>query len=168
MKKFKEIILYVIFGVLTTVVNFIVFGIFNKFMDALLANVIAWIFAVTFAYLTNKLFVFESRSWKKDVVVKEAVSFTGARLFSLGVEEAGLIIMIKWLKLAPSLGVFAAKCLDLTQKVGIALPAKLYSALDGEMVVKIILAVVVVILNYIFSKLVIFKKKEDDKTTAKE
>lgn len=168
MKKLKEIILYVIFGVLSTVVNFVAFGIFNRFMDALIANVIAWIFAVVFAYITNKLFVFESKSWAKDVFVKEAVSFAGARLFSLGVEEAGLIIMIKWLKLTPSLGVFAAKCLDLTQKVGINLPEKIYSALNGEMVVKIILAVVVVVLNYIFSKLIIFKKKESDKTTAKE
>ena len=163
MKKFKEIVLYLIFGVLTTVVNFIVFGICKAFMDQLIANVIAWIFAVAFAYVTNKLFVFESKSWKKDIVVKEAASFTGARLFSLGVEEAGLIIMIKLLKLSPALGVFAGKCLDLTKLVNITMPDVVYEKLDGDMVVKLILAVVVVILNYVFSKLLIFKKKDEAK-----
>ena len=153
--------MYLIFGVLTTVVNLVAFAVFKKFLGVLIANVVAWVFAVAFAYVTNKLFVFESKSWKKDIVLKEAASFTGARLFSLGVEEAGLIIMINWLKLAPSLGVFAAKCLDLTQKFNVTLPQAVYDKLDGEMVVKLILAVVVVILNYIFSKLVIFGKKEE-------
>ena len=161
MKKFKELVLYLVFGVLTTVVNFIVFSIFKSFMDQLIANVIAWIFAVVFAYVTNKLFVFESKSWKKDIVIKEAASFTGARLFSLGVEEAGLIIMIKLLKLSPALGEFAGKCLDLTKLVNITMPDVIYEKLDGDMVVKLILAVVVVILNYVFSKLIIFKKKDE-------
>lgn len=161
MKKFKEIILYLIFGVLTTVVNFIAFGICKTFCDPLIANVIAWVFAVAFAFVTNKFFVFESKSWKKNIVIKEAASFTGARLFSLGVEEAGLIIMIKWLKLSPPLGEFAGKCLDLTKLVNITLPDVIYEKLDGDMVVKLILAVVVIILNYVFSKLIIFKKKEE-------
>lgn len=161
MKKFKEIVMYLIFGVLTTVVNLIAFSIFKKFIPLLIANVFAWIFAVVFAYITNKLFVFESKSWKKDVVVKEAVSFTGARLFSLGVEELGLFVMINLLNLAPTLGRFAAWCLDLTKLVKITMPDVLYEKLDGEMMVKIILAVIVVILNYVFSKLIIFKKKEE-------
>ena len=163
MKKFKEIVMYLIFGVFTTVVNFIAFGIFKAFMDQLIANVIAWIFAVAFAYVTNKLFVFESKSWAKDVVLKEVASFTGARLFSLGVEEAGLVLMIKILKLSAPLGVFAGKCLDLTKIVHITMPDVLYEKLDGDMVIKLILAVIVVILNYIFSKLIIFKKKEEEK-----
>lgn len=152
--------MYLIFGVLTTVVNLVAFAACKRFCDPLVANVIAWTVAVIFAYVTNKLFVFESKSWKKDIVIKEAASFTGARLFSLGVEEAGLIIMIKWLKLSEALGVFASKCLDLTKLVKITMPNVLYEKLDGDMMVKIILAVIVVILNYVFSKLIIFRKKE--------
>ena len=163
MKKIKEIVLYLIFGVLTTVVNLIVFGLCNKIMDPLISNIIAWVAAVAFAYVTNKLFVFESKSWAKDIVVKEAISFASARLITLGIEEAGLIIMIKWLKLTEPLGNFAAGCLDLTQKVGFTMPEKIYEIATGEMVIKIILAVIVVILNYVFSKLIIFKNKDEKK-----
>ncbi len=166
MKKLKEILLYLVFGVLTTVVNLIAFSIFKKFTPVLIANVIAWIFAVAFAFFTNKLFVFESKSWKKDIVVKEAASFTGARLFSLGVEELGLFLMINVFKLTTALGNFAAWCLNLTKLVKITMPDFLYEKLDGEMMVKIILAVVVIILNYVFSKLIIFKKKDETKETA--
>lgn len=163
MKKLKEIVLYIVFGVFTTVVNLIVFGLCNKIMDPLISNVIAWIVAVAFAYVTNKLFVFESKSWAKNIVAKEVISFTSARLLTLGIEEAGLIIMIKWLKLTSLLGSFAAACLDLTQKVGITMPEKIYEICTGEMVVKVILAVIVVVLNYVFSKLIIFKKKDEAK-----
>lgn len=163
MKKIKEIILYLVFGVLTTVVNLIAFSVFKKFTPVLIANVIAWVFAVAFAFFTNKLFVFESKSWKRNTVIKEAASFTGARLFSLGVEELGLFLMITVFKLTPALGKFAAWCLDLTKLVKITMPDFFYEKLDGEMMVKIILAVVVIVLNYVFSKLIIFKKKDDSK-----
>lgn len=67
----KETILYVVFGVLTTLVNFVAFKLFTMVFDKLISsqlgvhisNVLAWIFAVAFAYVTNKLFVFESKSW---------------------------------------------------------------------------------------------------------
>ena len=161
MKKIKELVLYVVFGVLTTVVNLIAVGIFKKFIPFLIANIIAWVVAVAFAYVTNKLFVFESKSWKKDIVIKEVASFTGARLLTLGIEEAGIILMDNILHLTDSLGVFAGKCLDLTKIVNITMPAAFYEKLDGEMMIKIILAVIVVILNYVFSKLIIFKKKNE-------
>lgn len=160
MKKLKEIILYVVFGVLTTVVNLVAVGIFKKFIPFLIANIIAWVAAVAFAYVTNKLFVFDSKSWKKDIVIKEVASFTGARLLTLAIEEFGIILMDNILHLTASLGVFAVKCLDLTKIVNITMPAALYEKLDGEMMIKIILAVIVVILNYVFSKLIIFKKKD--------
>ena len=68
----KETILYVVFGVLTTLVNFVAFKLFTMVFDKLISsqlgvhisNVLAWIFAVAFAYVTNKLFVFESKSWE--------------------------------------------------------------------------------------------------------
>ena len=154
-KKLKEIVLYIIFGVLTTLVNLVALGVFKKFMDVMIANVFAWIIAVAFAYVTNKLFVFESKSWKSDIIKKEIPSFTGARLVTLGIEEFGLLLMIKICHWDKPLGELSAWALNLVNLGQFA------SKLDGEMMVKIILAVIVVILNYVFSKLIIFKKKED-------
>lgn len=134
----KEVFSYLFFGVLTTVVNFAVFALCENKMHYLAANAIAWVAAVVFAFVTNKLFVFDSKSWKPNVLFKEAVSFTGARLITLGIEELGLWGLIDLLRL---------------DKV-FTLPF-----ISGEMVVKIIISIVVVILNYFFSKLIIFKKK---------
>lgn len=134
----KEVFSYLFFGVMTTVVNLVVYAACNKFVDVMVSNVIAWVAAVVFAYVTNKLFVFESKSWSPKVLAKEIPSFTGARLLTLGIEEAGLLIMIKLLHL------------DVTLTIG---------PVGGELVVKALLAVIVVILNYIFSKVLIFKKK---------
>lgn len=145
----KETITYLVFGVLTTVVNLIVFKVFDMIFTAatekdltLLTNFIAWVFAVVFAYVTNKLWVFESKEWKFDVLKKEIPSFAGARIFSLGVEELGLLIFISWLG-------FDRFNLDI---FGIF-------TLGGKMIVKIVLGVVVVVMNYVFSKLFIFKNK---------
>lgn len=148
----KETVLYVVFGVLTTLVNFVAFKLFTMVFDKLISsqlgvhisNVLAWIFAVAFAYVTNKLFVFESKSWAGKVLAKEIPSFVAARLFSLGVEELGLIIFVNFLH-------FDSKVFHISL---------INFDLSGEMTAKIILAVVVVILNYFFSKLVIFKKKK--------
>lgn len=139
----KEVFNYLLFGVMTTVVNFIVFKFFKDRMNVLVANVIAWVAAVIFAYVTNKLFVFESKSWKPKVVLPEIASFSGARLITLGIEELGLFVMINLLQLDKML----------------TIP----SLLSGEMVIKLIVSIIVVILNYIFSKLIIFRKKESSK-----
>ena len=105
-KKFinKETIIYLVFGVLTTVVNFVVFKIFDVIFTSvtntdltLLTNFIAWVAAVVFAYVTNKLWVFESKSWKISVLKKEIPSFVGARVLTLGIEQLGLLIFITWL-----------------------------------------------------------------------
>ncbi len=143
----KETIMYIIFGVLTTVVNFIAFKLFDLMLGTklyLITNVIAWVIAVAFAYVTNKLFVFESKSWKPSVIRREIPSFVAARLFSLGVEEVGLIFFVSLLN-------FGEK--------SFTIPVINFE-LDGTMVAKLILAVVVVILNYFFSKLIIFRKKQ--------
>lgn len=134
----KEVFSYLFFGVLTTVVNLVTLAIFNKFVDIMISNIIAWVAAVVFAFVTNKLFVFESKSWRLNVLAKEIPSFTGARLLTLGVEEVGLLVMIKWLHL------------DIPLTIG---------PVDGEFIIKGILAVIVVLLNYVFSKLIIFRKK---------
>ena len=146
----KETVTYIIFGVGSTVVNLGVFKLCDLFFTSvtetdlvLLTNLIAWVAAVIFAFVTNKLWVFESKSWKSSVLKKEIPSFVGARLFSLGVEELGLLVFIKWLNFDRfSWNVFGL------------------FTLGGKMMVKIGLAVIVVIMNYVFSKFIIFKNKE--------
>lgn len=143
--KYKEIILYIIFGVLTTAVNILAFACFNNILGEdlyLISNVIAWVIAVVFAYVVNKLWVFESKSWNVQIVMKEATGFLLARLFSLAVEEAGMWSLIDLMG-------FDRYSLDLFS-----------IEIGGKMLVKIFLAIIVVILNYIFSKLFIFKKKK--------
>ncbi len=143
--KYKELIVYVIFGGLTTVVNLVVFTLSGFALGDeryLVSNVIAWLAAVIFAYITNKLWVFESKSWSVRVLVKEIPSFFAARVFSFLLEEFGLYVFVDLLSFKDiSLKIF-------TLEIG------------GELIAKAILAVVVVILNYIFSKLVIFKRKK--------
>lgn len=144
----REIIMYLLFGFLTTVVNLTVYHLFNLWTDVLISNVIAWIAAVVFAYLTNKLFVFDSKSWAPALVIREALSFAAARLLTLGIEELGLFIMITKLRLDLSLNT---------------------PVISGKMIVKIILSVIVIILNYVFSKVIVFKNKRKsiDKTQEK-
>ncbi len=148
--RYKELITYAVFGVATTVVNFIVLTVFNLILGErlyLISNAIAWLVAASFAYVTNKLWVFESKSWQSKVVMKELLPFYSARLFSLLIEEAGLFLFVDllgWGEYAFSLGF-----------IGID-----YS-ISGLLPAKAILAVVVVVLNYVFSKLVVFKKKTD-------
>lgn len=169
MKKFKEIVLYLIFGILTTVVSMVTFSLANKVMAPLLSekvytlisNIFSWICAVTFAYITNKLWVFESKSWAPKILKKEIPAFAGARLLTLGIEEVGTLIMITWLGLNVSLGEFSLSCFDFFAGIGLNFPEKIINFFNGEMMVKLILQVIVVILNYVFSKLVIFKKAED-------
>lgn len=144
--KYKELISYVFFGVLATIVSILSFKLFDVLLGPelyLLSNVISWIITVIFAYFTNKIWVFESKSWKANVLVKEIVSFFGARVFSLVVEEAGLWLMI-----------------DQMDMGGTSWDILTFS-ISGNMIAKIIMQVVVVILNYVFSKLIIFKKKKE-------
>ena len=71
----KEVISYLFFGVMTTVVNFVIFGLCEGRMNVLIVNAIAWVGAVIFAFITNKLFVFESKSWKGSVLKVEIPFF---------------------------------------------------------------------------------------------
>lgn len=141
--KYKEILLYLIFGVLTTIVSIVSFGIFGLFIPAnlyLITNVISWIISVTFAFVTNKLFVFESKSWNKKELYFEVPKFVGARVFSLIIEELGLILFIDLLSFKNIT----------TVVVGFNL--------TGDMIAKVIMSFIVIVLNYFFSKFIIFKK----------
>ncbi len=94
--KYKEVIMYLIFfGVATTLVNWIVYSLLMKIsaINMTVSNAIAWFVAVVFAYITNKLFVFESKSWKLTEVWKEVVKFFGARIATGVIEIGGLPLL---------------------------------------------------------------------------
>lgn len=131
-KKHEEILLYLIFGFLTTVVNYLVyFPLYNATtLLASLANVIAWCAAVVFAYLTNKPFVFKSYDWSIKTVLPESIKFVTARIASLLIETAIIYITVDLL------------------------------TWNGNYM-KIITSVLVVIINYIASKVIVFRKRID-------
>ena len=144
-QKHKELLLYLVFGVLTTLVNFVAFAGFDKLLGQqayLVSNAIAWIIAVIFAYITNKLFVFEAKRFSPKVLAVEFGEFLLARVFSFVVEEAGMWLFVEALGFRSMgwkiLGIF----------------------LSGQMMAKVVLAVIVVIMNYFFSKFFIFKKEK--------
>ena len=146
--KYRELIFYFIFGALTTLVNFAAFWIFTRLLGEelyLVNNAIAWVAGVVFAFVTNKLFVFDSKSWEPKTAIKELAEFFGARLFSFGVEEGGMWLFIS------ALG-FGEKNFSIFE-----------FSISGQIIVKLILAVIVVVLNYFFSKFIIFKKKQGDR-----
>ena len=135
-KKYEEIINYLIVGVLTTIVSLVVkWGLLFTVLDPKnsvqlqVAVVISWIAAVVFAYITNRIFVFKSKSKK---ILKEIMSFFVARLLTLGLEMIIMWFFVTFLKLNSDLWV-----------------------LMWTMVAQIL----VIIFNYIFSKLFVFKKK---------
>lgn len=150
--KYREMIMYLIFGVLTTVVNWAatficqkVFGLNELGIKTMIANAIAWVTAVTFAFLTNRKFVFEKTGgsfWAELVKFFLARAFTG--LFEIFLPDALAAIADKVSFLSfirePFFGITG----------GIA---------------KLITSVVVIILNYVLSKLVVFRKKKDDEVT---
>ena len=127
--KYWDILSYLFFGGLTTLVNFIVYyPCYNWLeMSATVSNVIAWVAAVAFAYLTNKPFVFQSHDWSWKCVGPELTKFVGCRIGSGLLETAAIFLTVDLL------------------------------CWNGN-VMKLVLAVVVVILNYVGSKLLVFKK----------
>ena len=125
-----EVLSYLIFGVLTTVVNYMVYlPVYNLMsLSAALSNAIAWVVAVAFAYLTNKPFVFKSHDWSAKTVIPELTKFVGCRVASGAAETLILLLTVDILHWNGNLW-------------------------------KLLTSVLVVILNYIASKLVVFRKK---------
>lgn len=135
----SEVGSYLFFGAMTTLVNYIVFIIFSFILgydNVLLVNTIAFIIAVIFAYITNKIYVFHSNCWKFNVLFKEILSFAFARIFSYLIEQLGLYLSVDIWHLERF---------------------KIWFV-DGIMISKIFLSVIVIILNWVFSKFIIFKK----------
>lgn len=128
--KYKELVLYVFFGGLTTVVSFGThFGSELLFhVNSNTAVIISWVCAVTFAFITNKKWVFNSKTKTFRAFAKEFIAFYSARLFSLGVEYIIILIFVTNLHF-------------------------------NEFLFKILANVVVLILNFILSKLIVFTKK---------
>jgi putative flippase GtrA len=124
MKLGKELILYVIFGVLTTLVNIFVYLFFAKLcgVNYIISNILAWFFSVLFAYITNRILVFESTNIN---IIKEISLFFGGRLFSC-IVDTGLMYLF--------IDIFSI----------------------GDFISKILIQIIVVILNYIISKLFVF------------
>ena len=127
-KKYEEIIRYGFFGVLTTIVNFIVFYYFNSVLETsyILANALAIFISIVFAYFTNRSFVFQQ---KQKMSLKEAVNFYLSRLSTLGIDMIMMYVLVT--------------LLDFNDKI-----------------IKLIVQVVVIVLNYVFSKFFVFNKKE--------
>lgn len=144
----RETILYLVCGVLTTVVSLVALKLATILLGEklyLVSNTFSWICAVTFAYIVNKLLVFESKSWKRDVLKKEIPSFLVSRIASYFIEQGGLWLFMSPLKFEGQ--VFDFKIIQLS----------------GLMIAKIIVGFIVVAINYVLSKFVIFKKESEEK-----
>lgn len=125
MRLEKELLLYLVFGFLTTVVNILVYFIFTDLLGIhyLISNVMAWFLSVLFAYVTNRIWVFES---KNSNILKESLLFFSGRIFS-GIVDTGLMYLF----------------IDILT--------------IGDFISKIVIQIIVVVLNYVISKSVVFK-----------
>ena len=131
-KKYKEIVNYLIFGGLSTLVNFVSYYIFARTLniDEVISSGLSWFCAVLFAYVTNKLFVFETKKTNKKEVIKEMLSFFLARVISGALCDVGTFaLMVKVLGI-------------------------------NDIIAKLVTQVMVIIVNYLFSKLIVFKKED--------
>ena len=129
-EKYRDVLSYLFFGVLTTVVNYLIYLPVYNFcgLSAALSNMIAWVGAVIFAFLTNKPFVFHSHDWSAKTVVPELTKFVSCRIAS-GVLETVILFL-------------AVDCMNWNGNIW-----------------KLVTQVLVIIINYVGSKLLVFKKK---------
>ena len=129
-EKYWDVLSYLFFGVLTTVVNYLIYLPVYNFcgLSAALSNMIAWVGAVIFAFLTNKPFVFRSHDWSAKTVVPELTKFVSCRIAS-GVLETVILFL-------------AVDCMNWNGNIW-----------------KLVTQVLVIIINYVGSKLLVFKKK---------
>lgn len=135
-KKYQEIINYLIVGVLTTIVSIVTYFLFSLILNIennilfILANVLSWICAVVFAYITNKKFVFNTTTSNKKEEIKVFSMFVSSRITTLLIELAFMFITVKVI-------------------------------LIDDKIAKVIAQFIVIVLNYILSKLFVFKKKNN-------
>jgi putative flippase GtrA len=139
-EKYREIIAYLFWGVCTTCVSW---GTYTLFAGVLhtpfeIANVLSWIFAVLFAYFTNKIWVFRSKCWRGRAVVREFCLFISSRL-ATGVLEIVLVPLLVYVGMNQTI-----------------------FGIEGSLA-KIVVSIFVILANYILSKIVIFKNKGERK-----
>lgn len=128
--KNNHIVMYLLLGILTTAVNFVVyFPLYNIFsISAVVSNIIAWVLSVVVAFLTNKPLVFRSMDWSASVALPEFFKFVGCRLLSGLLETLFIYIFVDLL------------------------------FWNGNLM-KLLISIFVVVCNYIFSKLLVFRNK---------
>jgi len=130
--KYKEIINYLIAGGATTLLSYILYILFTRLfnIDEIISNGLCWVICVLFAYIINKIFVFESKKKDKKTVLKEASAFFLMRAVSgVMVDVGAFALLVKVLSI-------------------------------NDLIAKVITLIMVVILNYIFSKFIVFRDKK--------
>ena len=127
--KYKEFILYIVFGILTTVVSISSYYVCSEILNIhyLVSNIISWVLSVIFAYFTNRVWVFESKSENISDILKEMFTFVNCRLLSGVIDMATMFVLVGAMHI-------------------------------NDMYAKIFTQFIVVILNYVLSKLIVFKK----------
>jgi putative flippase GtrA len=126
---FKEGTKYIIFGVLTTVINIISYFILNSIgIKYIISNTIAFILSVLFAFITNKIYVFDSKIWETKILIKECITFLFSRLASFFIDMILLMILIEMMN-------------------------------TNEFIAKCIVNIVVIIVNYLLSKFIVFNNQ---------
>lgn len=128
LRKHKLIVYYLFFGLCSTIINFISYYISYDMLkiNNIASTFIAWILAVIFAFLTNKQFVFESKNWRTDILLKELKSFIGCRVLTGVIDIGFMYITVDIIK-------------------------------TNALIMKLVSNIIVTILNYIASKIVVFK-----------
>ena len=131
-KKYEEVIRYLIVGALTTIVSLLVYYICvfafldpNVPLELQMANIISWICSVVFAYITNRIFVFKSKSKN---IMKEILGFTSSRVLTLALDMLMMFLMVTLMSW-------------------------------NDKISKIIVQIIIIVLNYLLSKLFVFKKQ---------
>lgn len=132
LNRYGEIIRYLIIGVLTTIISLVTYYLLtytflnpNKAIELQIANVISWIISVTFAYFTNRQFVFQKKDKSN---FKEMLSFYLSRVSTLLIDMFLMYVFVSILKF-------------------------------NDKIIKVLVQIIVIVLNYIFSKFFVFKKK---------
>lgn len=133
----REAVMYVIMGGFTTIVTWVTYAIFaNLGINENISNVLSWVCGVVFAFVVNKWYVFNCKSLKPSVVAKEMVYFFGARVFTLVVAVVAFPILIE---------------IGFDQEI-LGTPG---------MVAKIITSIVEIVLNWVFSKYIVFRHRDE-------
>ena len=141
--KHREMISYLFWGAMTTVVSWGSYALFFRILGGILAvsaaitaaNILSWLCAILFAFIANKQWVFRSKSWKRRIWWPEFLKFVSSRIVTGILEIAGVPLLVK---------------MGLDVKI---------MGIDG-MLAKVLVSVVVVILNYFFGKFLVFRKKQ--------